>query len=280
VTSIDADHLDIYGSHDQMRASFSAFASQTKAIGTLIYKNGLQLDAGDNGFLKVSYGIEDNSICVAENVRIENGAYLFDLSFTPLPKWPDKKVQLKNLVSVLPGRHNVENAVAACAAAITAGVPPEKLKPALASFKGVKRRFEYHIKTDQLVLIDDYAHHPEELRACISGARELYPSRKLTGVFQPHLFSRTRDFADEFAVSLGLLDEIILLPIYPAREKPIPGIDSQWLLDKIHKPSKILVEKSGLLGELKSRQLEVVLMLGAGDIDALVEPVRQALSSR
>ena len=144
----------------------------------------------------------------------------------------------------------------------------------------MKRRFEYAIRRDDLVLIDDYAHHPEELRACISSVREMYPQRKITGIFQPHLFSRTRDFVDEFARSLELLDEIILLPIYPARELPMPGIDSQWLLDKITKPSKILVQKSELLDELKSRNLEVVLMLGAGDIDALVEPVRKALENR
>jgi len=150
------------------------------------------------------------------------------------------------------------------------GVTPVQLRKALANFKGVKRRFEYRIKRKDLVLIDDYAHHPEELKACISSVKELYPKAKITGVFQPHLFSRTRDFADEFARSLELLDEIILLPIYPAREQPIPGIDSQMLLDNISKTSKILVQKSELLAELKQNEREVILMLGAGDIDAMV----------
>ncbi len=176
--------------------------------------------------------------------------------------------------------HNVENAVSAVAVCKAVGLTQAEIRDGLCSFKGVKRRFEYHIRRDDLVLIDDYAHHPEELRACISSVRQLYPEKHITGVFQPHLFTRTRDFLEEFARSLELLDDIILLPIYPARELPLPGIDSQLLLDNISKPTKKLVEKHNLLAELTGSPRQVVVMLGAGDIDALVSPVAAAFSGK
>jgi UDP-N-acetylmuramate--alanine ligase len=176
--------------------------------------------------------------------------------------------------------HNVENAVSAIAVCRAAGLSESEIRSGLSSFKGVKRRFEYHIRRDDLVLIDDYAHHPEELRACISSVRQLYPEKHITGVFQPHLFTRTRDFLEEFARSLELLDDIILLPIYPAREIPLPGIDSQLLLDNISKPTKKLVEKYDLLAELTGSPRQVIVMLGAGDIDALVSPVAAAFSGK
>ena len=190
---------------------------------------------------------------------------------------PDLK--LEGLHLGLPGRHNVENATVACAVALHVGVKPEQLQEALASFKGVKRRFEYVYQSERCTVIDDYAHHPEELRAAIQSARELFPGKKITGVFQPHLFTRTRDFAEGFSQSLALLDEIILLPIYPARELPISGIDSQMLLDNIStKPGKLL-QKSELLAELRRVKPEVVMMLGAGDIDALVQPVVETMQA-
>ena len=180
----------------------------------------------------------------------------------------------------IPGKHNVENAVASVAVAQRMNVYSGNIKNALATFRGVKRRFEYHVKTTNIVYIDDYAHHPEELRACISAVKEMYPQKKVTGVFQPHLFTRTRDFANEFARSLELLDELILLDIYPAREKPIEGVSSQMLLDKIRTKNKKLVSKKELVKEIKDREVEVLITLGAGDIDTLVEPIKNELLER
>ncbi|MFN0031634.1 MAG: UDP-N-acetylmuramate--L-alanine ligase [Flavobacteriales bacterium] len=271
ITSTDADHLDIYGSHEYLLESFQLFAGKTKSGGKLISKLELSIDASAFVIEAATYSIlSAKADYYAANMRIVEGDYIFDLQTAQGGQ------QIDNMKLGLPGRHNVENAVAACAAALYVGVTPEQLRAALATFAGARRRFEYRIRRPDFVLIDDYAHHPEELRACISSVRELYPDKKITGVFQPHLFSRTRDFADEFATSLSMLDEIILLPIYPAREQPMEGVHSQMLLDKITKAEKILVEKTGLLAELKQKPRELVLMLGAGDIDALVTPVQQA----
>jgi len=178
-----------------------------------------------------------------------------------------------------PGLHNIENAIAAILIAYITGVSENEIRNAMASFEGVNRRFDVRIRTKNLVYIDDYAHHPEELKACINSVRNLYKDKKITGIFQPHLFSRTKDFADEFAKSLELLDEVILLDIYPARELPIAGVSSQMLLDKINTKNKFLVQKSEILDFLKSRELEVLLTLGAGDIDQLVEPIENLLKS-
>jgi UDP-N-acetylmuramate--alanine ligase len=278
ITSMDADHLDIYGSLDYMHESFNLFARKLSNDGTLYFKKGLPVLTEGAAFEWKEYSIEKDAEFKAENIRIENGNYYFDLVIAESNALHKYNGELKNMELGLPGRHNVENAIVACAIALQVGVTPTQLRTALANFRGVKRRFEYRLKRSDLIIIDDYAHHPEELRACISSVKELYPTAKITGVFQPHLFSRTRDFADEFAVSLGLLDEIILLPIYPAREQPMPGIDSQMLLDKISKSSKILVEKSELLAELKRNEREVIVLLGAGDIDALVPQVVAAYS--
>ncbi len=273
ITSMDADHLDIYGSHEYMIESFNLFAQKLKIGGVLMCKAGLPLtdDKIDMGVAIYSYTLNGSADFRGRDINIEDGRYFFTFQ-SPESKW-------ENLELGLPGRHNVENAVAACAIAMECGITEEQVRAALSSFLGVKRRFEYHIRRDDLVMIDDYAHHPEELRACLSSVRELYPDLKVTGVFQPHLFSRTRDFADDFAKSLELLDEVILLPIYPARELPIPGIDSQMLLDKISGRPKILVQKSDLLAELRSKPREVIVMLGAGDIDALVPIVAKDFSS-
>jgi UDP-N-acetylmuramate--alanine ligase len=176
--------------------------------------------------------------------------------------------------------HNVENSIAAVAVAQQLGVKAESIKEALRSFQGVKRRFDYRIKTENLVYVDDYAHHPEELKAAIGAAKQLYPDKKVTGIFQPHLFSRTRDFADGFAESLDLLDECILLEIYPAREKPIEGVNSQMLLDKMKSKSKFLVKKENVVEFVKNRKIEVLMTMGAGDIDSLIEPLEKLLKER
>ena len=188
------------------------------------------------------------------------------------------KYVITNLELGLPGLHNVENAIAAAAICFFNGVSEDEIRKALKSFTGVKRRFEYIIRRDDLIYIDDYAHHPEELRACISSVKAIYPNKKITGVFQPHLFSRTRDFYDGFAESLSMLDEVILLDIYPAREQPIEGVSSSALLEKISHNSKSLVTKAELPELLATLKPEVLLTLGAGDIDALVEPIRERLN--
>jgi len=188
---------------------------------------------------------------------------------------------MKNMKLGLPGLFNVENAIAALAVAYLSGVNEQELRTGLGSFLGVKRRFDFRINNPGMVYIDDYAHHPAELRACITSARHLFPGKRISGIFQPHLYSRTRDFADEFALSLDLLDEIILLPIYPARELPIKGIDSEMLLQKIKNPNKTLLVKDQLVDELiKNEKLEVLLTLGAGDIDRLVPIIEEALKNR
>ena len=177
----------------------------------------------------------------------------------------------------MPGIHNVENAVAAIAVAKNIGIPIDKISAAVQTYEGVKRRFDYQVRSGEVIYIDDYAHHPEELRACISSVKELYPGKKITGIFQPHLFSRTRDFAEGFSESLSLLDELILLDIYPARELPIEGVTSKIIFDKVNLENKILCAKENALDELKKRNLEVLLTLGAGDIDTLVEPIKNFL---
>lgn len=274
ITSMDSDHLDIYGDAGHVRESFCAYARRIKDGGLLLLRRGLTLDdsfAGEKPDVRVmTYSVDQpDADYYACNLIIEDGKYTFSL------RGPD--LHLDHLVLGLPGRHNVENAVAASALATICGVSGEQLRAGLANFRGVHRRFELIADTGKVVYIDDYAHHPAELEACIRSARELYPGKTITGVFQPHLFSRTRDFADEFGRALSLLDHILLLPIYPARELPIAGVDSQMLLDKIPHLSKKLVEKDELLEELRSMDSGVILTMGAGDIDMLVRPIREML---
>jgi UDP-N-acetylmuramate--alanine ligase len=188
--------------------------------------------------------------------------------------------KISNVRMGLPGRHNVENAVAAAAASKQVGVDDESLRSALSSFKGVKRRFDFRIRDPKVIFIDDYGHHPAELKACISSVKELFPGKKVTGVFQPHLFSRTRDFADDFARSLELLDEVVLLDIYPAREKPIPGISSEMLLGKINSKNKFLYSKQELVEKLMQHNFDVLVTMGAGDIDLLVAPLENSLRAK
>ncbi|WCT11295.1 UDP-N-acetylmuramate--L-alanine ligase [Mucilaginibacter jinjuensis] len=264
VTSMDADHLDIYGDHSHLNESFQLFVSQLKANGNVIAKKGLEISS------TLTYSIKEQADVYGENIRIENGEFFFDFI--------SNSVKISNIHLGIPGIHNVENAVAAIQAALLVGVEPEKIKAALTAFRGVKRRFEYLVKTPEHIYIDDYAHHPEELRAAISSVKRIYPDNKLTAIFQPHLFTRTRDFADDFAEVLSMVDELILLEIYPARELPIEGVTSQMLLDKVTLSDKKILSKAETLAYIKAEMPELLLTVGAGDIDQLVQPLKQILS--
>lgn len=266
ITSMDADHLDIYGDKSELEKSFYEYVSQIKQGGTLVYKKDLKINV--EGVNHYTYSLNDSADFYADNIKLVEGFYQFDLIH------PNGKFE--KLHFSYPGKINVENAIAASSIAILAGVKENEIRSALSSFKGVRRRFDYQIRKDELVFIDDYAHHPKELSESISSVREIYPNKKITGIFQPHLFSRTKDFADGFAQSLSLLDEVILLDIYPARELPIPGVDSNLILQKISVPA-CLCKKEELIDLLKSKELEVLLTLGAGDIDKLVEPIKNML---
>jgi UDP-N-acetylmuramate--alanine ligase len=262
ITSMDADHLDIYGSKEALHESFADFTKQLKSEGVLFVKNGLPIKG-------LTYGVEDDSDFSAQNVRIENGSYQFDLK-TP-------EASYTNFSFSLPGRHNLSNATVALAMALKQGCDLEDLKKALANFKGVQRRFSYQIKTEDLVFIDDYAHHPEEINAVYQAVTEMYPNENVTVVFQPHLFSRTKDFGEEFAQSLSKFHSVLLLDIYPARELPIEGISSNWLMEMIKNPNKKVINKSDVLEEIKASKNKVVLTIGAGDIGELVKPIKKGL---
>lgn len=257
ITSMDADHLDIYGEAAVLEESFVEFAN--KVSGTLIIAKGLPLKG-------LTYAVNEAADYRAFNLKIENGKYIFDVQ-TP-------SETIKNIEFYLPGKHNVMNALAAFAMADVYGVPAKKIKLSLSTFKGVKRRFSYKIKTSDFVLIDDYAHHPTEINAVENSIREMYPKEKVLAVFQPHLFSRTRDFIDDFATALSKFDEILLLDIYPARELPIAGVSSEWLFHKIENKHKKLVQKNNLIKDIKNSTAKVVVMLGAGDIGEMVNEVK------
>lgn len=269
ITSMDADHLDIYGSHEKVIESFNLFAGQIKAGGALVLKKGLSVNDDIAGIRKFTYSITENADFCAENIELKNGFYQFDLK-TPT-------FRIEKLVLNYPGLLNVENSVAASALAILSGVSPEEIREALATYSGVKRRFDIQLNNGTFVLIDDYAHHPEELRATIQSVRDVYKGRTLTGVFQPHLYSRTKDFAAGFARSLDLLDEIVLLDIYPARELPMEGVTSDLIFKQINNTNKTLCSKSDLKNLAGSFKPGIVLMMGAGDIDTLVEEVKVQL---
>jgi len=270
ITSVDADHLDIYKNIASLKESFIQFTGQIKPGGHLIIKKGVQLDLIQRPGLKIyNYSIDQKTDFYIKNLSVKNGHYIFDLILCDTIM---DQVELG-----YPGLFNVENAIAAAGAAWLAGVTTDEIRRGLSSFKGVNRRFDMRINREDLIYIDDYAHHPEELKACINSVRHLYPEKRITGVFQPHLFTRTRDFANDFAKSLELLDEIILLEIYPAREQPIEGIDSQMLLDKINKPNKRICQNDELIDVLKTLKPELLLTLGAGDIDQYVKQIEESL---
>lgn len=272
ITSMDADHLDIYRSHDELLHAFGQFAGNIREGGTLILKKGLHLDSEPGPNIRIfSYSITEDADFSAKNIKLQDGLYHFDFVY------PGGVIE--GLTLGLPGMFNVENAVAAMAASWVCGLTGEELKSGLLSFKGVKRRFDIRVWNDKVVYIDDYAHHPAELEACISSVKLMFGNRKLTGIFQPHLYSRTSDFADDFAKSLDLLDEVILLPIYPARELPIPGVSSAWLLQKISKPSKVLLPMQEVIQYLHDHPFEILLTMGAGDIENLAEPIEKLITS-
>lgn len=261
ITSMDADHLDIYGEKAELEKSFMDFAD--KVSETLVIRKGLPLKGK-------TFGIEEGADYDAKNLKVQEGAYIFDV------KTPSETIE--NIKINLPGKHNVLNAVAALAMANIFGVSLQVIAEALLTFKGIERRFSYKIKTENLVLIDDYAHHPTEINAVVDSVREMYPTKKIAGIFQPHLFSRTRDFIDDFAASLSRFDELILLDIYPARELPIEGVTSSWLLDKITISKKQISSKVNLVKNVLNLDSQVIVMIGAGDIGELVEVIKNALS--
>lgn len=271
ITSCDADHLDIYKNHQFVKEGYELFANLIQKEGRLIVNKNVdnELTLPSN---KLIYSLNLNTNYVAENVRfIENEAH-FDV-ISPI----------ENLTDVclgITGMHNVENSLAAIAIAQQIGLKGEQIKKALRSFSGVKRRFDYRFKSSKTIYIDDYAHHPEELKATISSVKRIYPSKKITGIFQPHLFSRTRDFADGFAESLSLLDEVILLDIYPARELPIEGVTSKMLLGKVTTVNKKLLSKQEVVEHIRTNDHEVIVTMGAGDIDGLVKPIEDILKEK
>jgi UDP-N-acetylmuramate--alanine ligase len=262
VTSMDADHLDIYGTSEAIEESFVEFANKVEDKNNLFITNELPIEG-------VICAVNEEAPFRAFNVRIENGSYVFDVQ-TP-------NELIKDLRFGLPGKHNLMNALMALAMAITYGTPTEVIARALLSFKGIRRRFSYQIREDNLVYIDDYAHHPTEINAVHQAVRELYPNKKVLAIFQPHLFSRTKDFADNFAKSLSAFDEVLLLEIYPARELPMEGINSQWLMDKMTNDHKRLISKEDLIPTILANDAKIIVTIGAGDLGELVPSIKKAL---
>ena len=270
ITSMDADHLDIYGDEAHIKEAFKAFASQVS--GTVIAKKGLDLGENDTKANILTYEYND---ATADFYALPTQDGHFDLHY------PGGVIE--DCVVGIPGWVNIENGVGASAIALTYGLDPQKIKEALASFSGVKRRFDMQVKFDDLVYLDDYAHHPNEIAAAISSTREKYPEFKYTAIFQPHLYTRTRDFAPEFAQALSNVDTLVLLDIYPAREEPIPGVTSEIIFNDVTAPSKILMKKEELLGWMQQQELDgkqLFITLGAGDIDRLVGPIGEILTQK
>jgi len=269
ITAMDPDHMDIYGTPEAMFDAYTEFA--ILCDGPLLVHERIAPHFKERSNM-VSYALNSTGEPRAENVRVVDGTYAFDLIA--------EGRQLRDLRLGMPGRHNVENAIAAGTVALRLGVSDELLRQGLASFRGVSRRFETRIRSSNIVFIDDYAHHPKELDACIASVRELYPGKRITGIFQPHLFTRTRDLAADFGNSLSALDELILLDIYPAREEPIAGITGEWLLAQVPMDNKEMCTRESLVEELRTRDLQVVLTMGAGDIDRSVPGIERMLNER
>jgi UDP-N-acetylmuramate--alanine ligase len=270
ITSMDADHLDIYKTPAAFEDAFVSFSEKVKAGGLLLAKKGLAREASFDTSKLVTYSLNGTGASIfAKDITVVNGAYCFTAVG---PSW-----QIEEMVLNMGGLHNIENALVAVAVAMHLGIEPQKIKIALANFAGVKRRFEYLVKTNEQVLIDDYAHHPAELAALISGVRSLYSNQKLTLVFQPHLYSRTQDLCDGFADSLSAADEVVLLPIYPARELPIPGVTSEMIVHKMTHKNVVLLEKEAVSDWVKKQQPKLLVMAGAGDIDVLIRNIKNDL---
>lgn len=273
ITAMDADHLDIYGTADAVEQAFIDYSARIKAGGTLIKNAGLERGADLKGDTQLCYGRSGAEADIyATNISMHHGSYQFDVI---QGDW-----KLEQVVLHMGGMHNVENVTAAIAVAHRLGIADDKIKAAVEAFKGVKRRFEYIVKQESLVYIDDYAHHPEELRALISGARGLFPEMPCTVIFQPHLFTRTRDFADGFAEVLGMADEVLLLPIYPARELPIEGVTSDMMVARMKDKQVRVIEKAAVTDWIAQQETKGRLFItaGAGDIDTLVGPIKEILN--
>ena len=272
ITSMDADHLDIYSDISNMRDAFKAFASQVS--GTVIAKLGLPIGPEDTKARILRYSYDDPAADFhAGNIKVDEcGYFTFDLH------WPGGIIE--GCKVGIPGWINVENAVAASAIALTYGLAPEKVRHALGTFQGVKRRFDIHVNRPGCSYIDDYAHHPKEIAAAISSMRDIFPGRKLTAIFQPHLYTRTRDFADEFAEALSNVDKLIMLDIYPAREEPIPGVTSEIIFDNVTAPEKVIMVKEELMDYLKDEPIDTLITFGAGNIDRFIGPITEMLCQR
>ena len=285
VTAMDADHLDIYGTSEAMEQAFIDFSKRVRAGGLLMVNFSVKRKKELKADQVITYSLQNESAAVyATNIRMMNGSYVFDVQL-PGNRQPEKDNMLEKVKLNMGGMHNVENAIAAIAVASSLGIENEKIRMAVEAFRGVKRRFEYIIKNDRIVFIDDYAHHPEELRALINGAKSLFSQKKCTVIFQPHLYSRTRDLAGGFADVLDLADKVILLPIYPAREVAIEGVDSGMILEKMNNDNKAIMTKTALMDWVKNdfvktvnREFgELIITAGAGDIDILVELIKNEL---
>ena len=273
ITSMDPDHLDIYGTATEVENAFVQFSKKVKTGGCLVVKHGLERGDELKAAFKYTYSLDNPKADVSSaNQKVLNGNYVFDIKH--------KNWMLKNVVLPMGGLHNIENCIAAITIAKHLAIEDDKIIAAISDFKGVKRRFEYILRNEDHILIDDYAHHPEELRALISGVKSLFGEEKMVLVFQPHLFSRTKDQADAFAVSLDLADEVILLPIYPARELPVEGVNSEMILQKMSIDRKRVLEKEALKEWMATHKPKLVVMAGAGDIDALVQPVKNILEKK
>ena len=263
ISSMDQDHLDIYEDHDEIKATFIKFAQKLPQTGVLIYNS--KLESFETPGKHVSYGINNESSITASNIRVSNGKFVFDID-TGIGK-------IENIEIQVPGIHNIENTLAAIGIAIEIGLSANEIKSGISTFEGVARRMDFRIVNEELIFIDDYAHHPEEIKATISAVKDLYPNKKITGIFQPHLYSRTKDFTDEFASELSQLDELILMEIYPAREKPIKGITSKIILEKTKNTKGKIMGGQEILEYLSDKKPEVLLTMGAGDIGLLVRKI-------
>lgn len=270
ITSTDADHLDIYSDHTHVIEAFTQFAAQIEAEGALVLKKGVEIDESKVSAKIYRYSFDQECDFYPSDIVLNQGGY-FDFTLN------HPKGKIAHCTVGIPGWVNVENAIAASAIALLDGVAPERVKEALKSFQGVKRRFDIQINTPKCAYIDDYAHHPNEIKAAITSMRNIFKGRKLCGIFQPHLFTRTRDFAEAFAEALSLLDELILLPIYPARELPIEGVTSEIIFEKVTIKDKVLVEKKDLMECIKSRKIDCLVTFGAGDVDRFIVPIKEYL---
>lgn len=271
LTAMDPDHLDIYGTEEAVVEAFIQYTKNIKPNGTLLARHGLSHGAALEGTNKLFYSLQNDAADIyGKNIRMDNGGYEFDVV--------QQDWLIDNVKLYIGGMHNVENAITAIGVAHLLGISNEKIRAAVADFKGIRRRFEYLVKKDNVVYIDDYAHHPEELRALITSAKSLFRGKKCTVIFQPHLFTRTRDFADGFGETLSMADEVILLPIYPARELPIEGVTSEMIASRIHGPEVKIIDRDAVVSWLKDHPSQLLITAGAGDIDLLREPIQHLLN--